>query len=468
MDPNYYKTAYMELESKIAKIAKYKLRDFIKYMAGGVTPRITEGDKYYANEKVGVPFLRVQNLSPEGLDCSECKYINEDTHNGLLKRSQVCEGDLLIKITGVGRMAITSIAPKGFKGNINQHIVVIKSKDPELNCQIAAFLNSDVGEMLATHRTTGGTRPALDYKALRSIPIVLNKKIQLIMEEAYKIKKEKIAEAHKILGTIDDYLLGELDICMVKKSNDIFQNRLFYVDSLNLLGGRFDPNKYSLKYKEIYEAVEKSRFKHILLKDLITDKISGNWGMDDTEKNEKLIKCLTIRATEFDNNYNLNLDNSRLKYRRYEESVYKKIRLKCNDILIEKSGGSNEQPVGRVAIINEEILNSNDSPLTFSNFIYKIEIDREQACPEYIFEYLSLMHSLKLTESMQSQTNGIRNLIMDEYLNQTVLLPDVKIQKKIVEKTESIRKQAKLLENEAENIVKKAQNEVKKILLGGE
>lgn len=160
-------------------------------MNSGITPKVTEYDDYYTDADKGIPFLRVQNLSPEGLCLSDCKYINEKTHSGILKRSQVFQGDLLIKITGVGHMAITSIAPEGFEGNINQHIVAVKTKNPKLNEQIATFLNSDVGEMLASHRATGGTRPALDYAALRSIPIILNGEIVDIMKRA-SVANEKV------------------------------------------------------------------------------------------------------------------------------------------------------------------------------------------------------------------------------------------------------------------------------------
>ncbi|AHB99221.1 hypothetical protein [Francisella orientalis] len=121
----------------------------------------------------------------------DVKYINQETHQGLLKRSQVAEGDLLIKITGVGRMAVASIAPEGFVGNINQHIVVIKTSDKKLSEGIAAYLNTDIGEKLASKRATGGTRPALDYKALLSIPILLDSKILALSKKAYQQKQQK-------------------------------------------------------------------------------------------------------------------------------------------------------------------------------------------------------------------------------------------------------------------------------------
>jgi type I restriction enzyme S subunit len=82
------------------------------------------------------------------------KYINEETHKGLLKRSQVSGGDLLVKITGVGRMAIASVAPENFVANTNQHMVVIKPKNISSK-YLAQYLNLDLVEKLASRRSTG-------------------------------------------------------------------------------------------------------------------------------------------------------------------------------------------------------------------------------------------------------------------------------------------------------------------------
>ena len=57
--------------------------------------------------------------------------------------------------------------------------------------------------MLATHRTTGGTRPALDYAALRSIPIILNDRVPEIMRQAYDEKKRKEKEINALLESWD-------------------------------------------------------------------------------------------------------------------------------------------------------------------------------------------------------------------------------------------------------------------------
>lgn len=225
------------------------------------------------DSNAGIPFLRVQNLSPEGLDYSDCKYINQETHNSLLKRSQVMQGDLLIKITGVGRMAITSIAPEGFVGNVNQHIAVVKLKEPALGEQIATFLNSDIGEMLAARRSTGGTRPALDYTALRSIPVILNQDIPRIMKQAYIQKTEKNQEVDELYKAINSYILKEFGINRDDESKYLFDKKIFYTNLKDVIGNRFDAGYYGFVFRNNFKLIMSGRYKTISLKKLVRERI---------------------------------------------------------------------------------------------------------------------------------------------------------------------------------------------------
>ena len=84
----------------------------------------------------------------------------------------------------------------------------------------------------------------------------------------------------------------------------------------------------------------------------------------------------------------------------------------------------------------------------------------KKTVPEYVFEYLRLMHNIKITEVMQTQTNRIRNLIMQEYFAQTVLLPELKKQEEIAVRASQMRKHAFELQMEAEKIVLNAKMKV--------
>ena len=133
-----------------------------------------------------------------------------------------------------------------------------------------------------------------------------------------------------------------------------------------------------------------------------------------------------------------------------------------NDLLIEKSGGSEDQPVGRISILTEDILQAHQ--IAYSNFIHKMTV--EGINPMYLYFYLKTMHNIGITDSMQSQTNGIRNLIMKEYYDQIIVIPPLQKQQEIVNHISSIRQQAKALQEEGKAILEQAKKEVEQIILG--
>ena len=210
IDPHFYRPKFLELERNIAKKTNKKLGDFIVSISGGATPSREKDDELYTDKEHGIPFLRVQNITEEGLILDDVKFITKKVHETELKRSQVNDDNLLITITG--RIASSCVVPKGFEGNINQHSVVIKTKDKKTAEIIATFLNSIIGHKLALRRTSGGSRPALDYEALKSIPIILNEKIVALMDNAYKEQKNKEEKTSEFLDSINDYVLDELGI----------------------------------------------------------------------------------------------------------------------------------------------------------------------------------------------------------------------------------------------------------------
>ncbi|MDV2459570.1 hypothetical protein CMU96_17475 [Elizabethkingia anophelis] len=253
LEVSYHLPSIRALEDKVRKKSSKTLKDFIVKIASGATPSVLEEEKYYSNAEEGIPFLRVQNLQINGeLNLEDVKFINKQTHENYLKRSQVKGGNLLVKITGVGRMAIASVAPDDFIGNTNQHMVVINTGSKETSEYLANYLNLDFVEKLATRRATGGTRPALDYAALKSIPIIEDIDISLL-KKAELIKKDKELKAKSLLDSIDDYLLKELDITLPEKDNSL-EARMFTTNFSEVVNDRFDPN---------YSNINSNSFKYI-------------------------------------------------------------------------------------------------------------------------------------------------------------------------------------------------------------
>lgn len=288
-----------------------------------------------------------------------------------------------------------------------------------------------------------------------------------IMGAVYETKKVKEEKAKELLDSIDTYLLNELGITLPSYPSNSLDERVFEIDFEDIFGRRLDGLSHKPFYENAVDAIKKSskNYSYALLRDLITHSISGDWG--DDEKNitnfDDYTQCLVLRSTEIDNTYGLNIDGERKKYRYLKNTKLDRLNTRVNDILVEKSGGSPDQPVGRVALLTQEIF-KNDV-IAFSNFIHKIRLD-EKIQAEFAFNCLRTFYNKKITENMQSQTNGIRNLIMSEFLHIPIPLPEYEIQKQISKEIKRCRDDAKKLQTEAKELLGQAKKEVEKIILG--
>ena len=199
---------------------------------------------------------------------------------------------------------------------------------------------------------------------------------------------------------------------------------------------------------------------------MIIHESAGDWGVDviDDYDSQTYSKCLVLRSTEFNLYHNIVIDNTKSKYRLISNKKLDYIDLQPNDLIIEKSGGSENQPVGRVAIITKDLFERDR--LCYSNFVQKIRLDKNQVVPTYACFFLRLVHNMKLTETMQSQTNGIRNLIMSEYYAQQIPLPPLEKQKEIITHIGNLYNRAKQLQQEAKDIVTNAKQQIEQMILG--
>lgn len=441
-----------------------KLRKLVEVKGG---KRLPKGE-IFTDEKTNYRYVKVENIKEFVVDKDATNYISKEQYD-VLKRYELYDGEVIISIAGtVGKIAIFN-SDSEEKFILTENCAKFCGISPLLDKNYLKYiLGSAILQKQISKSYVQTTIAKLSLERILELMIPLpdisiQRQIVSIMDSAYHEKQMKEHQADKLIKDIDTYLLNVLGIAAAAKTDNSLKSRIFYVKSENVIGGRFDPKKYSDKYQILFDAIENSAFRKVKLHDIVEESISGNWGFDETESDEDLIKCLTIRGTEFHNNHNLLLDNGRAKYRKYTPEIFEKIKLCINDILIEKSGGSENQPVGRVAFISREIAKET---LAYSNFLQKIKINENLAVPEYVFEYLRLMHNIKVTEVMQTQTNGIRNLIMSEYFDQTIILPDVNLQKEIVEYIKNVRAKAKKLEVSAKCSVEQAKKQVENILLG--
>lgn len=161
----------------------------------------------------------------------------------------------------------------------------------------------------------------------------------------------------------------------------------------------------------------------VRLGDVFELQITGEWGNECAE-NE--IGTKVLRTTNFTSEGTINYNN--IVVRRIKENKVQKKKLHYGDIILEKSGGTEKTPVGRVVFCDESI--ENDTYLC-NNFTQAMRINQLMAIPKYVFYFMWNLHYSGKTDLLQNKTTGIRNLQVKLYLNENFYLPSLDEQRKI-------------------------------------
>ena len=135
--------------------------------------------------------------------------------------------------------------------------------------------------------------------------------------------------------------------------------------------------------------------------------LSGEWGTDD----ETGCGIPVLRTTNFTNEGIVNYSN--VVTRTITKKKIAEKYLRQGDIIIEKSGGSDKQPVGRVIYFDGP-----DSTYLFNNFTGLLRVkDRNVWYPRYVFYSLFFNYRRGGTKAFENKTTGLHNLKVDDYVS---------------------------------------------------
>ena len=150
--------------------------------------------------------------------------------------------------------------------------------------------------------------------------------------------------------------------------------------------------------------------------------INGLW----KGSKEPLVNVGVIRNANFTKDFGL--DYSKIEYIDVELKSFEKRNLEDGDIIVEKSGGSDNFPVGRSILYSGE-----NSKYSFSNFTMSLRIiDKGLIRPKYLYYVLQYKYRHGDMKQMQTQTTGLHNLLTDKFLSAPIPIPPVGEQERIV------------------------------------
>lgn len=191
-------------------------------------------------------------------------------------------------------------------------------------------------------------------------------------------------------------------------------------------------------------------WKALPLSDVVEHTIGGVWG---GESGTDEVEVTVVRSTEFTKHGYLNFETG--VSRSIKLSQLKSRELKVGDILLEKSGGGPDQPVGRVVYVTGEIPNK----FVCSNFVQLVRPNSKIVEPLLLFHIMWQWHAINRTLEYQAQTTGIRNLRTPDYLEQEINLPPLPEQKRIVDLISSVDSYIDALQQQLER-AKRSRNAV--------
>lgn len=448
LDPVFYnpQNTYNEYRIKKSQWGFDKIGNIAIRVVDGPFGSDLKVDEYKIN---GIPLLRVSNLRNGEID-GDIVFISEEKHKQL-KRSTVYPNDVLLTKAGA-ILGYSAVFPQELKeGNITSHLVTISCKDIVNPKYLSYFLKSNIGNIQIYRWGNKSTRPELNTSEVKNIlvtipPLLIQNQIVAKMDNAYTSKKQKEAEAQRLLDSIDDYLLGELGIELPQVSENTVSDRIFYRKLSDISGGRFDPN-YHNKISLI--SSNKGNYGVKYLKELI--KYPPQYGanesaIDYSSPNDTRY----IRITDIDDLGNLKQEDWKTAY-----NIENKYLLNKNDLLFARSGS-----VGRCYIHQSDHYRS-----IFAGYLIRFVINEFIANPYYIFYYChSLVYKIWVSAIQRSAVQS--NINSEEYKLLPIVLPPLEKQNEIAEHITKIREKAKQLQEEAKTELEQAKMEVEKMILG--
>lgn len=421
-------------------------------------------------EPAGYRMLRMNNLQADGWSLHDLKYVQLTPEEFTSWRLE--GGDILFNRTN-SKELVGKCEVFGEEGDwVFASYLMRLRVDPEkaLPEFVTAFLNTCAGRIQIDRESRQiigmSNINAEEIRTLRvPLPKILKQKELLAaLDSARGRRKAMRANADALLMGLDGFVMEQLGLTLPPPESagrNCWGVRLGETVSER----RLDPHRFAPRTRKLRQMMVTGKYQTRELEALIVNPVSGDWGItaEEQKTDTEYIKCLVIRATEFDDVENLILDNSRVRFRFLERASFETRSLQQGDLVLEKSGGGPLQPVGRVAMIEPEHLEGRN--LTFTNFVMRLRPIPE-VLPVYLWAFLGLVNRCGLTESMQSQTHGIRNLKLDEYLGQSVAVPPPSVQAKIAAEVARRRAEARRLRTEADVLWDRAKSHFEATLLG--
>ncbi len=187
-------------------------------------------------------------------------------------------------------------------------------------------------------------------------------------------------------------------------------------------------------------------------KDVYEYYIGGGWGNDDEDK-EYSVPAYVIRGTDFPRVKRGDISSCPLRY--HKASNFSARKLKANDIIIEVSGGTAEQPVGRALIVTQDVIDRLMGRVICASFCKQVRVNSAAVSPLYYYYWMKFLYDTRIIDRFQLQSTGIINFQFEFFINNgEVMLPPIELMQQFDSLVLPIMDQISIIAKQNENLIK--------------
>jgi len=260
------------------------------YTANGSFESLDNNVKY--TDSKGIPFIRIKNMSEDGLVLDDLYYIDNDSYR-FLKKSKLEGNELLFSKTGA-KLGLAMVFPSNFgKASLADNIFKVVYKSEYDVHYIASFLNSKYGKLWVERLSQGSAQPTIIKESFRQIKIPIpSPEIQKYIGDKVRRAEELREEAKRLENEINTFFNEKFsDIYNSIDESKVYHSKFTWKSAENIRDV-FNAEYFTL-IGDKYEQVIREQ-KGVYLDDLLKDCFMGKSPSQYADKGPKILKVKNL------------------------------------------------------------------------------------------------------------------------------------------------------------------------------
>lgn len=404
----------------------YRTKDICKIKSGKRLPKGTA----FSDEKTEYAYIRARDIKNGKINTDSLVYISSDVKKKI-KKYIIEKGDIAITIVGenIGDVGYCEEECSGF--NLTENAVRLTDFSELVNSRyLCYFLNQTYMKRYMSILGSGAAQGKLGI---------------------YKIEKMKLPLPEKSVQDRVAYILSQYDLLIdtIDKKIDVLSKLAHEIYKEWFVRFRFCEEKIEFKDSKLGKIPK--CFNIINMEDAFDYYIGGGWGSDEENKDFP-VDAYVIRGTDFPNVTRGDLTS--LPFRYHKQSNFTSRKLQKDDIVIEVSGGTAEQPVGRTIIVSDDMIRRLGGKVICASFCKLIRLNKEVVSPYYFYYWMQFLYDTRIIDKYQLQSTGIINFKFEYFLQKgDLLLPPKELMEKFEKAIIPVHDQIDVLARKRENLV---------------